>query len=152
MTDTQPTGPDGRLFHNLLHFGRLLRDVGLDAQAGRMLDVAEALAHVDVGRRADFYHTLQTMLVRRAQDLSVFDYAFRAFWRPPRDSSTAPTSQAADQMTQLPPAEGGRPTQQAGERPDRRARRLCPPARASRRPELRHRSGLAEQRLRDVHR
>ena len=109
MTDTQPTGPDGRLFHNLLHFGRLLRDVGLDAQAGRMLDVAEALAHVEVGRRADFYHTLQTMLVRRAQDLPVFDYAFLAFWRPPRDTSTAPTSQAADQMTQLPPAEGGVP-------------------------------------------
>lgn len=109
MTDTQPTGPDGRLFHNLLHFGRLLRDVGLDAQAGRMLDVAEALAHVDVGRRADFYHTLQTMLVRRAQDLPVFDYAFRAFWRPPRATATSPTSQAADQMTRLPPAEGGVP-------------------------------------------
>jgi uncharacterized protein with von Willebrand factor type A (vWA) domain len=109
MTDTQATGAGGRLFHNLLHFGRLLRDVGLDAQAGRMLDVAEALAHVDVGRRADFYHTLQTMLVRRAQDLPVFDYAFRAFWRPPRNTSTSPTSQAADQVTRLPPAEGGVP-------------------------------------------
>ena len=74
---------DGYLFHNLIHFGRLLRNLGLDAQAGRMLDVAEALAHVDIGRRPDFYHTLQTLLVRRAQDLPVFDEAFRVFWRPP---------------------------------------------------------------------
>jgi len=74
---------DGCLFPNLIHFGRLLRNLGLDAQAGRMLDVAAALAYVDIGRRADFYHTLQTLLVRRAQDLPVFDEAFRVFWRPP---------------------------------------------------------------------
>ena len=61
----------GYLFPNLIHFGRLLRNLGLDAQAGGMLDVAEALAHVDIGRRADFYHTLQTLLVRRAQDLQI---------------------------------------------------------------------------------
>jgi uncharacterized protein with von Willebrand factor type A (vWA) domain len=109
MTDTRPAEPHGRLFHNLLHFGRLLRDVGLDAQAGRMLDVAEALAYVEVGRRADFYHTLQTMLVRRSQDLPVFDYAFRAFWRPPRDSDTEPSPQADDDMARLPSAEGSVP-------------------------------------------
>ena len=39
------------LLHNLLHFGRLLRALGLDVHAGRMLDVAGALAHVDIGRR-----------------------------------------------------------------------------------------------------
>jgi len=129
MTDTRPAEPHGRLFHNLLHFGRLLRDVGLDAQAGRMLDVAEALSHVDVGRRADFYHTLQTMLVRRSQDLPVFAYAFRVFWRPPRDDNrSTPETRAGADQSRLPPSEGGvppsRPASDASERPDASAIRI----------------------------
>jgi uncharacterized protein len=71
------------LLRNLLHFGRLLRSLGLDVQAGRMLDVASALEHVDIGRRSDFYFTLQSLLVHRHQDLALFDEAFRAFWRRP---------------------------------------------------------------------
>ena len=47
------------LLHNLLHFGRLLHSLGLDVHAGRMLDVASALEHIDIGRRSDFYFTLQ---------------------------------------------------------------------------------------------
>lgn len=48
-----------------------------------MLDVASALAHVDIGRRSDFYFTLQSLLVHRPQDLALFDEAFRVFWRRP---------------------------------------------------------------------
>ena len=68
---------------NLLRFGRLLRALGLDVHAGRMLDVAAALAHVDIGRRSDVYFTLQTLLIHRQQDLAAFDEAFRVFWRRP---------------------------------------------------------------------
>jgi hypothetical protein len=71
------------LLHNLLHFGRLLHSLGLDVHAGRMLDVASALAHVDIGRRSDFYFTLQSLLIHRQQDLAMFDEAFRVFWRRP---------------------------------------------------------------------
>ena len=71
------------LLRNLLHFGRLLRALGLDVQAGRMLDVATALEHIEIGRRSDFYFTLQTLLIHRSQDLALFDEAFRVFWRPP---------------------------------------------------------------------
>ncbi len=80
----------GHLFSNLLHFGRLLRDLGLDVQAGRMLDVADALTHIDIARQSDFYYALRTLLVRRAQDLSVFDHAFHLFWRPPPTNAPAP--------------------------------------------------------------
>ncbi|MDE2774244.1 MAG: VWA domain-containing protein [Gemmatimonadota bacterium] len=76
------------LLHNLLHFARLLHELGLDVQAGRTRDVAEALAHVDVGRRTDFYHTLRSLLVHRADDLAVFDEAFRVFWRRPHGEWT----------------------------------------------------------------
>ena len=58
------------LLRNLLHFGRLLRSLGLDVQAGRMLDVAGALEHIDIGRRTDFYFTLGALLVHRQQDLA----------------------------------------------------------------------------------
>jgi uncharacterized protein len=71
------------LVHNLLHFGRLLRSLGLDVHAGRMLDVTAALRHIDIGRRTDFYTALQTLLIHRQQDLTIFDEAFRVFWRPP---------------------------------------------------------------------
>ena len=71
------------LLPNLLHFGRVLHALGLDVHSGRMLDVASALEHVDVGRRSDFYFTLQSLLIHRQQDLATFDEAFRVFWRPP---------------------------------------------------------------------
>jgi len=71
------------LFHNLLHFSRLLHAAGLDVHAGRMPDVAAALSEIDIGRRSDFYFTLRTLLIHRHQDLGPFDDAFRVFWRRP---------------------------------------------------------------------
>ena len=53
------------LLRNLIHFGELLRALDLDVPAGRMLDVAAALDHVEIGRRTDFYFTLQSLLVHR---------------------------------------------------------------------------------------
>ena len=76
------------LLHNLLHFVRMLHRLGLDVQAGRTRDVAAALAHVEVGRRADFYHTLRCLLVERLEDLEPFDEAFRVFWRRPHGDWT----------------------------------------------------------------
>ena len=106
-TDLPPDDPRaaGHLFGNLLRFGRLLHALGLDVQAGGMLDVAEALGHVDVGRRADFYHTLRTLMVRRAQDLPVFDEAFRLFWRPPRGERTARDLRAMGERRRFAPPE-----------------------------------------------
>ena len=69
------------LLHNLLHFGQVLHASGLDVPAGRMVDVASALEHVEIGRRSDFYFTLRALLVHRPQDFALFDDAFRLFWR-----------------------------------------------------------------------
>jgi uncharacterized protein with von Willebrand factor type A (vWA) domain len=71
------------LLHNILHFSTLLRAMGLDVHAGRTIDVISALEYIDIGRRSDFYFTLQSLLVHRPQDLVRFDEAFRVFWRPP---------------------------------------------------------------------
>ena len=69
------------LLDNLLVFGRLLRTLGLEVHVGRLLDIAEALQHVNIGAREDVYHTCRALLVHRRDDLVVFDRAFDAFWR-----------------------------------------------------------------------
>src|SRR5580765_6640207 len=71
------------LLANLLHFGRVLRSLGIGVQAGRMVAVAGALTHVEIGRRDDFYFTLRSLLVHRREDVAIFDEAFRVFWRRP---------------------------------------------------------------------
>src|ERR1051325_2180900 len=82
------------LFHNLLHFNRLLHAAGLDVHAGRMPDVAAALNHIDIGRHSDFYFTLRTLLIHRHQDLEPFDEAFRVFWRRRPDEKSTMDLQA----------------------------------------------------------
>ena len=81
-----PVADSGHLLPNLILFGRLLRDIGLNVPAGAMLEAVIALDHIDIGHQQDFYHTLQTLLIHRTQDLSPFDEAFRMFWRIPRNT------------------------------------------------------------------
>ena len=76
------------LLQNLLHFSRLLGSLGVDVQAIRTLDVAQAIQHIDIGHKREFYHALRCVLVHRRQDLPLFDEAFRVFWRPPHGEWT----------------------------------------------------------------
>lgn len=69
------------LLDNVLVFGRLLRSLGMEVHVGRLLDVATALQHVDVGTRDDVRHACRALLVHRHDDLALFDRAFDAFWR-----------------------------------------------------------------------
>src|SRR3990170_7004639 len=78
----------GQLLHNLLLFGRLLRGLGLDVNPGRMIDLVNALDHVEIGRKTDFYYTTRTLLVHRREDIPPFDEAFEVFWRKPQEGWT----------------------------------------------------------------
>jgi hypothetical protein len=73
------------LLHNLILFGRLLRGLGLDVNPGRVMDVAHALEFVEIGFKSDFYYTTRSLLVHRREDMPLFDQAFAAFWRAPRE-------------------------------------------------------------------
>ena len=75
--------PGGKLLHNLLLFGRLLRGLGLDVNTGRMLDLVAGLDQVAVTSRMDFYYAARSLLVHRREDLPLFDQAFQLFWRAP---------------------------------------------------------------------
>ena len=66
---------------NLLIFGRLLRRAGIDVHPGRMLDVMEALRHIDLSARGEVYHACRALLVHRHEELPVFDRIFAAYWR-----------------------------------------------------------------------
>jgi uncharacterized protein len=88
-----------------LHFGQVLHRAGLDVPAGRMIDVAAALEHVDVGRRTDFYFTLRSLLVHRPQDFAVFDEAFKAFWRAPRGEPSTTDLRAMGEQRRVGPPE-----------------------------------------------
>jgi uncharacterized protein with von Willebrand factor type A (vWA) domain len=69
------------LLHNLLLFSRILHALGMEVSPGRMVEIQEAFVHVPIGHKTDFYHTLRTFLVKRKQDLPLFDQAFDLFWR-----------------------------------------------------------------------
>ena len=71
------------LLRNLILFGRVLRELGLDVNPGRMIDLVQALSHVDVGIRSDFYHAARSLLVHRRDDIPLFDEAFDMFWQKP---------------------------------------------------------------------
>jgi uncharacterized protein with von Willebrand factor type A (vWA) domain len=70
-----------RLLDNLLIFGRVLRRAGIDVHPGRLLDVVEALEHVNLAAQDEVYHTCRALLVHRQEQIPIFDRAFAAFWR-----------------------------------------------------------------------
>ncbi len=87
MTGHGPTDGDHvRILENLLRFGRTLRAAGLDAGSGRMVDVAGALALIDLGSPDAVYHTCRTLLVNRADQIPIFDRAFHAYFSGRRDA------------------------------------------------------------------
>lgn len=83
MTVSADPASPGHLLRNLVLFGRVLRRLGLDVNPGRMIDLVEALSHVEVGVRSDFYHAARSLLVHRKDDIPLFDEAFAMFWQKP---------------------------------------------------------------------
>jgi hypothetical protein len=83
----EPSGET--LSANVVHFARLLRRAGLRVGPGDVLDAERAVAAIEIMRREQFYWALHAVLVRRASDHSVFDEAFRLFWRDPMGAHAA---------------------------------------------------------------
>ncbi|WP_046868365.1 vWA domain-containing protein [Microvirga massiliensis] len=80
MTGHESTGT-GRLADNIAYFARTLRAAGLPVGPGAVLDAIEAVEAAGIGTREDFYWTLHAVFVKRREHHSVFDQAFRIFWR-----------------------------------------------------------------------
>ena len=106
----------GSFVGNLVVFSRLLRRVGFDVPVGRVLDLTEALTHVDISARDEVFHTCRALLVQRHEQLAPFTEVFDAFWRDHanpfalqgtsvRDARTA-AARASTAAGLLPPDEG----------------------------------------------
>ena len=78
---------NGQLLHNLILFGRLLRALGMDVNPGRMMDLVQALEHVNLARKSDFFYTARSLLVHDREDLPLFEQAFELFWQAPREKT-----------------------------------------------------------------
>lgn len=66
--------------HLAVGFARLLRGLGLAVPIGSVLDFGEALGLVGIDRRESVYWAARATLVRRPEDLPLFDRAFAVFW------------------------------------------------------------------------
>jgi uncharacterized protein with von Willebrand factor type A (vWA) domain len=67
------------LTRQVVTFGRVLREAGLEVGAGRVADALRALDRVGL-RQEDVYWTLRTTLVARREEIEPFDRAFRAWF------------------------------------------------------------------------
>ena len=109
----------GHLLGNLLLFGRLLRRLGLDVHAGRMLDAVRVLEQIGIKRRGDVRAALRALLVHRKDDLPLFDEAFDVFWRQRKDGSTTMDLRSLGEQRRFrrpsagPPAPGSDPDDSA---------------------------------------
>ncbi|MEO8967609.1 MAG: VWA domain-containing protein [Solirubrobacteraceae bacterium] len=102
-------------------FGRVLREAGLEVGAGRLADAINGLDQVGLGRQEDVYWTLRTTLVARREEIESFDRAFQAWFlrtplvpppRVPDPRETRPGAQRVRRDAQLhsdPPASGSEP-------------------------------------------
>jgi uncharacterized protein len=82
MSDPISASPaSGKLALNIMHFARVLRNAGLAVGPGSVIEAIRAVEAVGFSDRTDFHAVLQAVLVRKREDMAVFDEAFRLFWR-----------------------------------------------------------------------
>lgn len=88
---------DETFLTNLLLFSGTLRQAGLPVSPEQSRDFAQSLTLVDVGSRAQVFHTARSLLVTRQEHLALFATLFNSFWRrhgghqlPQQKAPTAP--------------------------------------------------------------
>ena len=79
MSEDQPQS--GHILEHILAFTHLLRAMGVDVSPGQALDLVRALDYAPITSREDFRGAARCTLIRRHEDLPLFDTAFAFFWR-----------------------------------------------------------------------
>jgi uncharacterized protein with von Willebrand factor type A (vWA) domain len=80
VAESVATAPVPEIDRLAVGFARLLRAAGLDVPVGNTVVFAEALGAVGVARRDAVYWAGHTTLVRRPEDVALYDRAFGAWW------------------------------------------------------------------------
>jgi uncharacterized protein with von Willebrand factor type A (vWA) domain len=71
----------GHILTHILAFTHLLREMGVDVSPGQALELVRALEYVPITSREDFRGAARCTLIRRHEDLPLFDTAFAFYWR-----------------------------------------------------------------------
>jgi uncharacterized protein len=103
------------IVRQVVTFGRVLREAGLEVGPGRLSDALAGLDLVGLERQDDVYWTLRQTLVSRADDIDAFDRAFAAWFlrapalAPPRtpEAERVRTMRAASRDGRAETAEAG---------------------------------------------
>jgi len=103
------------ILSNLLLFGRVLRRLGFDVPVGSLIDLTEALTHVDLGARDEVFYTCRAVLVRSHDQLAAFESAFDAFWRDRRNPFAPEDGRAGERLPASAPAAAARGAPPIGE-------------------------------------
>lgn len=82
---TEQTTPTGNLLQHVLAFSHLLRAMGVMVDPGQDIELVRALEHVPITSREDFRAAARCTLIRRREDLPLFDTAFAFYWRSASD-------------------------------------------------------------------
>jgi hypothetical protein len=77
MTLTSPSDQAERM---AVAFARVLRGAGLDVPVGSVVAYAEALGALGIGQQSGVYWAGRTTLVRRIEDVPIYDRVFAIFW------------------------------------------------------------------------
>ncbi len=75
-----PSGPTATLTEKIVGFGRALRDAGLIVTTEQLKDLAEALSWVGLHDRARVLRVARSLLVKRREDLELFEELFAWYW------------------------------------------------------------------------
>jgi uncharacterized protein len=73
--------PSRDLLTQTLAFGRMLRAAGVASTTSEVMDAVRALDAVDLLDRAEVYLALRTVLVKRREEIPIFDRCFESFWK-----------------------------------------------------------------------
>jgi uncharacterized protein with von Willebrand factor type A (vWA) domain len=93
---------------NVVHFVRLLRAAGLPRGVDDVRAALEATAQVGLKHKEDFRAALETTLVRRPEELEIFEQAFLLFWRNPQGLNAPLQELLASIKSRLSPKKTGR--------------------------------------------
>ena len=83
LTESWPASESVRpsaILANLIVFVDDLRLVGVPVGTGQFINLVEAFAAVDLGRRLEVYHAMRTSVVTRPEHTPLFDDRFATFW------------------------------------------------------------------------
>ena len=83
LTESWPASEAVRpsaILANLIVFADDLRLVGVPVGTGQFINLVEAFAAIDLGRRLEVYHAMRTSVVTRPEHIPLFDDRFATFW------------------------------------------------------------------------